>query len=282
MAEHIGGQAVIEGVLMRSKNKTAIAVRKSNGKIKIKKEKIKSVSDKYPFLKWPFFRGILNLIEMLVIGIKALTWSADEQVEPEKGEKISSWELFLTFFIATVVTVLLFILLPLYLSKLLIKSSGLLFNLVDGIFRIIIFILYIYLISRMKDIQRVFQYHGAEHKAVHCYEEKKKLNVKNCKKYSTAHLRCGTSFLIIVLIISILVFSLITNKTFLIKFLSRIFLIPVIIGISYEILKILDKYQKNFLIKLIATPGLWVQSLTTKEPDDRQIEVAIKALNGAK
>lgn len=276
MSEKIGGQAVIEGVMMRNKEKIAIAVRKKN-KIKVKRERIKPISKNFKFLKWPFFRGIYNLVEMLVIGIKALVWSADQAVE-KKEEKIGSWELFLTFFIATAVTILLFLALPLFLTKLLVKSHGIFFNFIDGIFRIFIFIFYVYAISLMKDVRRVFEYHGAEHKAVHCYEKNKKLTVKNCREYSTAHIRCGTSFLVIVLIISILIFSLVVSNSFLIKFLSRIFLIPVIIGISYEILKILERYQKNFLIRLIAAPGLWVQGLTTREPNNRQLEVAIRAL----
>jgi len=275
MADNVGGQAVMEGVMMRRKDKIAIAVRKENV-IKVRKQPFNSISNKYKFLKMPFFRGIVNLIEMMIIGLKALTWSADQQ--SGEDEKIKPMELLLTFGIAIALTIGLFVLFPLFLTKLFIKSHGLIFNLIDGVIRIMIFISYIYLISMMSDIKRIFQYHGAEHMAVHCYEAKKELTIENCKKFGTAHLRCGTSFLVIVMAISILLFSIIKSPNFLVKFATRIIFIPIVIGVSYELLKVFEKYHKNKLVKLIAAPGLWVQSLTTKKPDDKQLMVAIRAL----
>ncbi len=276
---HIGGQAVIEGVLMRCKDKIAIAVRKPNKTIKVKKESIKSITKKYKWLKWPFFRGIVNMYEMLVIGMRALTYSAEQQAT--KKEKITKKEGIISVTIAIILTILLFVALPLFLTKLIVKSHGILFNLIDGVIRIVIFILYIYLISKIKDIKRIFQYHGAEHKAVNCYEDRKKfkkLTPENCQKYSTLHTRCGTSFLLFVLVISILIFSLITHPNFLVKFFGRLLLLPVIIGIGYEFLKFSSKFRKNRIIEIIVWPGLALQKMTTANPTKKQLEVAIAAL----
>lgn len=267
----IGGQAVIEGVLMKSPNYYNISIRKKN-KIINKKEKIKQ---KPKFFSFFFFRGVVNLWEMLSIGIKALNWSAEKA---EGGEEIKKRDFFFTILISFLVAIGLFIVLPLYLTKLIYPSKGFMFNLIDGIIRIIILILYIYLISFLKDVKTLFQYHGAEHKAVNCYEDDKALTLKNLKKYSKLHLRCGTSFLIIVLIISILVFSLITSPKFYIKLLGRVVLLPVIIGLSYELLKLTERFKENKFVKLVALPGLWIQKITTKEPNNKQLEVALVSL----
>ncbi len=275
---NVGGQAVIEGVMMRSPNFWAIAVRKPDGDIEIKKDRLKMLSEKTKFFKLPIIRGFLMLISALVLGIKALNFSANVALEEEE-EEISDWHIYLTIAFAFGVGILFFFLLPLYLTKLLNFKSYFMFNLVDGVIRIIFFLIYLGFISFFKDIKRVFQYHGAEHKVIYTYEQGEELSVENAKKYTTLHPRCGTSFLIIVFIISIFVFSLIPKTSpFWIKALSRVVLIPLIAGISYEALKLSDKFKNNFLVKLFILPGLWLQKITTKEPDETQIEVALAAL----
>lgn len=271
----IGGQAVIEGVLMKNGNSIAIAVRKQNNKITVKKETLNPLSKRFKILGRPFFRGVANLIEMLVIGIKALNYSANESLG-EAEEKITKKEFAVTAVIALVIAVGVFVLLPLFLTKLT-ETEGILFNLIDGIIRVALFVIYVLAISMMTDVKRLFEYHGAEHKTVHCYEAGKEMTVKNVKKFSTLHRRCGTTFLLIVLIISIIVFSLVVSENFWIKLGSRIVLIPVIAGISYELLKLGARFPKNILLNLLIWPGLGLQKLTTKEPDNKQLEVAIKA-----
>ena len=272
MEEAIGGQALIEGVLMRNKDLIGIAVRKSDGKIKTEKHTF-SLFNKYR--KFPFLRGIFVLIETLYIGTKALIYSANEAAD--EGEEVSKKEIFFSILISVLFGVGFFVLLPLYLTKIFI-SGGILFNVIDGLLRVLVFVLYVTGISFMKDIKRVFQYHGAEHMAVHCYEHKKKLTVKNCRDYSTIHVRCGTNFLFIVLILSIIVFSFVTSENFIVKILSRIVLIPVIASLSYEFLKLSAKFESFFLIKILTKPGLLLQKITTRKPENRQIEVAIAAL----
>jgi len=269
----VGGQAVIEGVLMRSPNYTAIATTKNN-RIKVKTIKNNPLIKRYENI--PFLRGIIYLIDMLVLGIKSLSYSAKE-ISGEK-EKITSWDIFLSIFIAFIFSIGLFIIIPFYLAKAF-SSNIFIFNLIDGLFRVIIFILYIVMIGKLSDIKRVFQYHGAEHKTIACYESKKALNLKNIRKFSTLHRRCGTSFLLIVLILSIIIFSLVISDSTLVKILARIILIPVIASTSYEILRLEDKYNKFFLLDILIYPGLMLQKITTKEPDANQIKVAVKALN---
>lgn len=288
----IGGQAVIEGVMMRNKGMIATAVRKKNGKIIIKRERL---NQKPKFLRLFFIRGIVNLIEMLVLGIKTLMWSADQSAE-KKEEKLSSFEIAATLLLSMLLVILFFIALPYFLTNIIgIKeeTAPIAFNLVDGLIKIALFLSYIYLISLMKDVKTLFQYHGAEHKAVHCYEHGKELAVENAKQFTTLHPRCGTSFLMIVLIVSIIVFSLLPSfiiyiypsfnsmKFFvkkLILFASRIIVIPIIAGFSYEILKLSSKFRDNRLMLVFITPGLWLQRLTTREPTKKQIDVAIAAL----
>jgi len=288
---NVGGQAVIEGVLIRGPSKYVIAVRKNKDVI-TKKGSIPK--KKYSFLKWPFVRGFVNLAEMLIIGIRALMWSAEQAAGKEA--KISKNEFAFTMFLSIAIVILFFIALPYFLTNLMgiaEEQEPALFNLVDGIIRILIFLIYIVAISFLKDVKVLFQYHGAEHKAIHCYEKNKKLSVENVKKFTTLHPRCGTSFLLIVFIVSIFVFSLLPSiimfyySNFLqlnpwlrkgILFPVRILLLPVIAGISYEILKISDKKQNNLLFKLISMPGLALQKITTKEPNKKQMEVAIVSL----
>ena len=275
-----GGQAVIEGVMMRSPLKYAIAVRRPDKEIILKIGKLKSLSNKLKFLKWPIFRGIVNLVESLILGLKALTYSAEQATGEE--EKINSVEMFFTIVIAFGLFIVFFIALPTAMARYLDRylSNVIVYNLFEGLLRISIFIAYLFFISKIKDIRRVFEYHGAEHKVIYTYEAGEELNVDNVKKHSTLHPRCGTSFIFIVLIMSILVFSLLGKQTLLLRIAYRIAIIPIIAGLSYEILKLSAKNMNKTLVKWAVMPGLWFQKLTTNEPDDAQIEVAIKALKG--
>ncbi|ADG83738.1 DUF1385 domain-containing protein [Thermincola potens] len=273
-----GGQAVIEGVMMRGPKELAIAVRKEDDSIVIEERPIKSITDKLKFLKWPFLRGVIVLFESMIIGIQALTFSANQAVEEEE-EELSNWELGLTIAVALVLGILLFVVAPTTIARFLYFIDNVyLLNFLEGLVRISIFLLYVTLISRMKDIQRVFQYHGAEHKVIHAYEYEEELTVENVRKYSTLHPRCGTSFLLIVMVIMIFLYSFLGKPGLLVRIVSRIALLPIVAGISYEIIKLSGKYSRHPLMKIIIAPGLWLQKLTTREPDDAQIEVAIKAL----
>lgn len=276
----IGGQAVIEGVMMRSGNYYTVAVRSPEKAIVLKKENIRELPRA---LKWPLIRGVVALFQALSIGIKALMYSAEASGHEE--EKPSSFSLFMTVFLAFVIGIGLFLLLPLYGTKLLgiliqsINDSSLVFNLVDGLARVLIFLIYILAISTSKDIKRVFQYHGAEHKVVHAFEAGVELTPENAQKYSMLHPRCGTSFMIMVMLLSVLVFSLIPKDwPFFEKFLSRFFLMPLIAGLSYEFIKFSSKRLNNPVVRIMAMPGLWLQKLTTGIPSSAQIEVAIRAL----
>jgi len=276
----IGGQAVIEGVMMRAGNVWTVAVRNTEKDIVIKRENVRSLPKP---LKLPVLRGVVALVQSLSIGIRALLYSAEASGHEE--ETPSSASLFFTVLAAFVIGIGLFLLLPLYATKLLgiafgsINNSSLIFNLVDGVIRVAVFLAYILSINMSREIRRIFEYHGAEHKAVHAYEAGETLTPENADKYSTLHPRCGTSFLIIVMLMSILIFSLIPKDwNFAGKFLSRLVLIPLIAGLSYEFIKISSKKMKNPFIRLAAAPGLYLQKLTTGEPSHEQLEVAIKAL----
>lgn len=274
---NIGGQAVIEGVMIKSPNYYSVAVQKSNKDISVKSEKLNSFFNKYEFFKLPFIRGIFQLIEMLVLGIKTLSYSANESID-ESEEKLSFKELFTTILLAFVFAALLFILLPLFLTSIFTDNHGLFFNFLDGVIRLFIFLIYLLIISNLDDVKRLFQYHGAEHKTIYCYEHNKKLTLNNVKRFSTLHPRCGTSFVLIVLILSILIFSLILSKIFYVKLILRLILLPLIAGISYELLKLFAKYEHKSYVKPFLYPGMLLQKLTTREPDDDQIKVAIKAV----
>jgi uncharacterized protein YqhQ len=278
--DHIGGQAVIEGVMMRSGDVWTVAVRTPESDIIIRREKIRKLPKP---LKLPLLRGVVALVEALTIGIRALLFSAEASGHEE--EKPSSFSLFMTVFVAFVIGIGMFILFPLYSTKLMgyviasINDSSLMFNLVDGVIRVLVFLIYILLINLNSDIRRVFQYHGAEHKVVNAHEAGEELTPENVDRYSTLHPRCGTSFLLIVMMLSILVFSMIPKDwAFIDKFLSRIVLIPLIAGLSYEFIKFTSRKMNSTFVQIIALPGLWLQKLTTGVPSPDQIEVAIKAL----
>jgi uncharacterized protein YqhQ len=282
--ENIGGQAVIEGVMMKSAKYWTVAVRDTEGNIHIKKQRLKKP---LRITKLPLIRGVITLFHAIVIGIQALEYSASKAVE-EDEKPIGKLGMAATIGFSFLLGIVLFIVIPLYAAKLLgmvmpaVDESSLLFNLVDGIVRVIIFFLYVILIGLWSEMRRVFQYHGAEHKVIHAYESENGLSVENARGFSTRHPRCGTSFLMIVMVISILVFSVIPQEwPFLYKFLSRLVLIPLIAGVSYEMLKFSAKMKENPIVSAFTAPGLVLQGLTTREPDDSQIQVAIKALEAA-
>lgn len=274
---NVGGQAVIEGVMIKSDNNVSVSVRNDKGKIINKTEPLKKF--KWQMWKWPFVRGIVNLIEMLRVGLEALSWSANQQIEEE--EEFSTKELVFVIGTSLLLGVGFFVVIPFYLTRWITEDYGILFNIIDGVIRIAFFLAYVLGISWMDDIKLLFQYHGAEHMAVNCYENKKKLNVNNVKKFGTLHPRCGTSFVMIVFIVSIFVFSLIAHPNWLVKLLLRILLIPVVAGISYEILKLGDRHRQSILTKIMVWPGIMMQKITTKRPDEKQIEVAIHSLKNA-
>jgi len=267
----LGGQAVIEGVMIKGPAHYAVSVRKK-GKILTMVKKLRP----RPSAKVPFIRGIINLYDMMVIGMESMIWSSN-QAEEEEG-KASKKEIFFTVAFAVVAAITMFIFLPLVLTKIITSKPGIAFNVIDGIFRIIVFLLYLLIISVFKDVKRVFQYHGAEHMAVHCHEANMKLTGANVRRFSPIHPRCGTSFLFIVLLLSILVFSVVTSSSILAQFVGRIILIPVIAGISYEILRFAAKHEKNPLMRPFILPGLWLQKITTRNPRDDQIEVALASV----
>ncbi|MCG0275767.1 MAG: DUF1385 domain-containing protein [Thermosediminibacteraceae bacterium] len=272
----IGGQAVIEGVMMRSPKFTAIAVRKDD-EIIVKREENSSITEKFPFLKLPVLRGAIALIEMLIIGIRALSYSAG--ITAGEEEKLTGRDIFYAVVMAIGFAVLLFIVLPTVLVKLVGVSvqSHILLNLIEGLIRIAVFLLYLVFISSMKDVRRFFEYHGAEHKAVHCYESGEELTVENARKYTTLHPRCGTSFLLVVMVVSILMFSMLGWPGLFARIASRVLLFPLVAGISYEFIRLAGK-SSSPLVRLLSLPGMWLQKLTTREPDDSQLEVALEAL----
>lgn len=275
----IGGQAVIEGVMMRHKGNVAVAVRQEKGNIHIQKTRFRSVGEIYPFLKWPVLRGAVAFVEALVLGYRSLSLSAEQALEGEAEEELKGWELPLTLIISLAAGIGLFILLPTVLMKFLKEGLGspLLLNLCEGFLRLAIFLGYILLISRWKEVRRVFQYHGAEHKAIACFEAGETLTVANARNYSTLHRRCGTSFLLIVMVTSILLFSFFGWPELWQRLLIRLALLPLVAGISYEGIK-LAALKDNIFTRIISQPGLWLQRLTTQNPADDQVEVALYAL----
>jgi uncharacterized protein YqhQ len=284
----IGGQAVIEGVLMRSLSGYSVAVRQPNGNVAIKKDKLVSITKKYPFLKFPVIRGSVVLIQSLILGIRALNYSASVVSENEQGEQeMSNWAVATSMVTALGLGIGIFILAPLGLTNLIRHylmpaMSNFTYNVIDGVIRAIFFFVYLISISFLNDIRRVFQYHGAEHKTVYTFEANEDLTVENARKKSTLHPRCGTSFLMFVLVISIIVFSLVPSSApFALKFLARVVLIPLIAGIAYEIIRFSARHLANPLCRALIQPGLWLQKITTKEPDDSQLEIAITALREA-
>ncbi|MCP4481901.1 MAG: DUF1385 domain-containing protein [bacterium] len=292
----IGGQAVIEGVMMRSANFYAVALRRKSGDIDIKIEPFKTVTKKFKLLAKPFLRGIVSLFEMMILGMKTLSYSADiysldldenaaekERKKNEKAKKIS-WDIIFSIIFAFGFGILLFVLLPLWLTNVIktffnFANNPIIYNIIDGIMRLIIFLTYVIAISFMKDIQRVFAYHGAEHMAVYTNENNDDLTIENAKKYTTLHPRCGTNFMFIVIILGIFMISLFPIDTFMQKFLIRLIIMPLVASISYEIIRFLgNNYETQKWARFFFSPGLMLQKLTTNIPDDSQIEVALKAM----
>lgn len=289
--QNVGGQAVIEGVMMQSKDYRAIAVRKSNGEIEVKKEKIKSWIKDKRIDKIPFLRGSFVLFETMIEGMKSLNYSSEFFLEDEEEDVIDKFlkRIFkdkaneaimaVSLILAMILSVGLFVLIPTSIGGLFSSfiHNNIVLNLIEGLIRIGMLILYMLLISRNEDIKRTFMYHGAERKTIHCYESGLELTVENAKTFTTLHPRCGTNFLFIVMATSIILFSFFGWPNILTRIVMRILCIPIVAGISYEIIKFLGKYN-NILSKIVAYPGMMLQHITTKEPNDEQLEVAIKAL----
>jgi len=289
----IGGQAVIEGIMMKNKQEYATAVRKPDGEIEVKKDRYVSMTEKVKIFSLPFVRGIFSFADSMILGMRTLTFSAsffedDEGEEPSRfelwldkvfGEKLEKVLMAAVMVFSVVAAVAIFMVLPLGISSLLKPwiPSETLMAFFEGVIRLAIFILYIKVISNMEDIRRTFMYHGAEHKCINCIEHGMELNVENVRSSSKQHKRCGTSFLIIVMMISILFFMVVRVDGILLKAVSRIVLIPVIAGVSYEFLRLAGR-SDNAIVNFLSKPGMWMQNMTTKEPDDSMIEVAIAAV----
>jgi len=278
---HYGGQAVIDGVMIRGKEGVAISVRQPDGQLNVVKQPLASIY-RGRLREMPLVRGIIALIETLVLGTQSLLHSAQVAATEEVGEKIPTAVLWGTVAASLALGVALFFMVPLFATRYLIDpyiESGLLSSIFEGLIRIGIFIAYLKLMSLIPDIKKVFAYHGAEHKTVNAYEAGVPLDVESVKVYSTAHARCGTAFLFIVLVVAIFVFALVGQPSLWIRILSRIALIPVIAVISYEIMKFGASHSRNPVVRVLLAPGLLLQAMTTREPDDSQIEAAISALN---
>lgn len=277
----IGGQAVIEGVMMRGTDFVATAVREPSGEISVKKEEVSSITQRYPVLKKPMIRGVIALGESLILGLKSLSYSA--QRAGEEGEELSNREILLTMAFSLGMAIVLFVIIPTAAAKYIhgAITDPIWLNLAEGALRMLIFLAYIYGISRLKDIQRVFQYHGAEHKTIHAYEAGVPLTVENVQKYSTLHPRCGTAFLLIVMVVSIIMFAFLGWPDLWLRILSRILLLPVVAGLSYEIIRFAGRSENNF-VQIAILPGLWLQKITTRQPDDDMVEVAIQALEAVR
>lgn len=272
----IGGQAVIEGVMMRGPELVATAVRNPQGRIELEVKPVNSIADRYPIFKKPMLRGCVSLFESLVMGIRSLGYSA--QMAGEEDEQLTDRELAGTMIFAFALAAVLFIAIPTGAAKLfhVITEDPVFLNLMEGFLRLFIFMAYIFAISRMKDIQRVFQYHGAEHKTIACFEAGEALTVENVARHTRLHKRCGTSFLLIVMLVSIFVFAFLGWPDLVERIASRIILLPVVAGISYEIIRF-SANSDNCLLGWAVKPGLWLQKLTTREPEPEMIEVAIES-----
>jgi uncharacterized protein YqhQ len=292
----VGGQAVIEGVMMRTPRAYAVAVRRADGSIEVKREPVKRVSEYWKPLSWPVIRGFAVLLQSLVLGIRTLNYSfsiASADLEPKKeGEPAPQKKegeflpILITLVFSMGAAILLFVLAPLWITTWLKNyfpavHNWVVFNLVDGLIRVVFFLAYILLISRMKDIRRVFQYHGAEHKVVFTWEAGEELTVENARRKSTLHPRCGTSFLLFVMVTSIVVFSIFKFHAFWAIFLSRVVLLPLISGLSYELIRLSAKRCGTGFFRFFVMPGLALQRITTKEPSDDQLGIAIRALQEA-
>ena len=273
----VGGQAVIEGVMMRDAAKTATAVRLPNGEIAVETHPVTSIRDRYPVLNLPLIRGSVIMVESLVIGMRALSFSA--QAAGEEDEQMTKKEIALTILFALVLASILFIVIPTGAAHLAAAYTNdpIVFNLIEGGIRLAVFLLYIWGISWMGGIRRVFQYHGAEHKTIHCYEAGEALTVENVQKFPRLHPRCGTNFLLIVMVIAIVFHVFFGWPDLWLRILSRLAVLPVVAGVSYEIIRFAGR-SENRIVRILITPGLWLQYLTTRPPDDEMVEVAIESL----
>ena len=273
----VGGQAVIEGVMMRDANKTATAVRLPNGNIEVETHDVTSIRDRYPILNLPLIRGSVIMIESLVIGMRALSFSA--QAAGEEEEQMTKKEVAMTILFALVLASVLFIVIPTGAAHLAAAYTDdpVVFNLIEGGIRLLVFLLYIWGISFMGGIRRVFQYHGAEHKTIHCYEAGEALTVENVQKFPRLHPRCGTNFLLIVMVVAIVFHVFFGWPDLWLRILSRLAVLPVVAGVSYEIIRFAGR-SENRIVRIMITPGLWLQYLTTRPPADEMVEVAIESL----
>jgi len=275
---YYGGQAVIEGVMMRGQKAVVTAVRRPSGDVATDTQPLSAIFSGR-LRKTPLLRGIIVLVEAMALGIKALLYSANVSLEEEE-EKISGAFIWVMIILALGLAVALFFIAPLFLTRLLNAyiSSSLVFHLVEGLIRVVIFIAYLKLMTFIPDIKRIFAYHGAEHKAINTYEDGAPLELESARKYKTAHTRCGTSFLFVVLLLAIIVFALVGLPSLWLMLLARIVLVPVIAALGYEIIYFAARHTKFGLVMAVLAPGMWLQSLTTREPDDSQLEVALTAL----
>ncbi len=292
----VGGQAVMEGVMMRAPHSYCVAVRKPNGSIVTQENPLPRLSEKYKIFKYPVIRGVGTLGHAMSLGMKALRFSADVAMEAEaeargetaeagKAKEVPGWLMSLNLIISLVFFIAMYKFLPLLLTTRLQQSfpelsNRIAFNLVDGIIRMVIFVAFMWLISRWKDIHRVFEYHGAEHKVVFNFESGKPVTVPNAQSFVTFHPRCGTSFLLVVMMVSVVVYAVIPAETFWAKMLVRILALPLIAGLSYEMIRFAARHRGG-LMALLTAPGLWLQRITTQPPSDEQTAVAIRALDGA-
>ena len=293
----VGGQAVLEGVMMKNKERYAVAVRKADGEIVVDTEEFDGVMAGSPLKKIPFVRGVFNFVDSLILGMRTLTWSASffEEEEPSEadsgkekkpslfekifGDKAENVAMGITMTISMILAIAIFMILPYYISSFFsvyVRNASLI-AIIEGVVRILIFLGYVVAISAMKDIHRLYQYHGAEHKCINCIEKGRPLTVHNVMRSSRQHKRCGTSFLLFVMLVSVILFFFIRVENPMYRVGIRILLIPVIAGISYEIIRLAGR-SNNILVKIISAPGMWLQRLTTREPDESMVEVAIAAV----
>ncbi len=273
----LGGQALIEGIMIRSRKHMVMCVRQPNKEILIKTEVINLVSENHSVLRWPFLRGVVALAETLYLGVKGIYFSANTALGED--EAFTYKEIAVTV-VAFLALTSFFIVVP-FLIATFFNLTGSIFNIIEALVRLSFFLLYLTLVSLWGEFKRILQYHGAEHKAINAYEAGVEMNVENVKKFSRLHPRCGTSFLLIVIIISIFLFSIMPSQEFVMRLSYRVLLIPVIGAMSYEILKLSDKYRRSNIMRLLVLPGLGFQRLTTREPDDDMLSVALKAVEEA-
>ena len=273
----VGGQAVIEGVMMRDAHRTATAVRLPSGEIDVETRTVSSIRDRYPVLNLPLIRGSVIMVESLIIGMRALSFSA--QAAGEEDEQMTKKEIAMTILFALVLASILFIVIPTGAAHFAAAYTDdpIVFNLIEGGIRLMVFLLYIWGISFMGGIRRVFQYHGAEHKTIHCYEAGEALTVENVQKFPRLHPRCGTNFLLIVMVVAIVFHVFFGWPDLWLRILSRLAILPVVAGVSYEIIRFAGR-SENHLVHILITPGLWLQYLTTRPPADEMVEVAIESL----